>query len=707
MLDTLSVLEQCRVRLLSLDEQVDRLRRNSVLGRAVSDVVLIVPPPSPASLAMPGDTQKRAEPRCHECHGPVAPYHTGYPHGIDNCGLEHYDLCTGGILEGKDKGGHFWRGCPDSFSPHPDREQIIEKENNEECEEFSSLNQSKSSSDSSANDPSYKPATNYVAPTEEGMGTRLGGGATGAGAAGATGADGGGATGLLGDQPAHSDSNSGFTPTPHYTPSQPGSGQDLLLEAEMAEIARIERETKLLSIKMRKQQAQEDYDRMRRQALGEGAKQKTSSINLPEAVDNIRAQNREVERTEKINTGYTGPTIDHIRRDPYTRDVVTDMMSDVYSAPVFSQVRPASTLGKPKLKASAPKVSYLSKPSIPSSPTPEPLFKWVTQVDRFGVEFKSLVEVTPPPRRPVQPKPKFVVPADPGWFYDEETGRMYRKGAGPVYPADDGDHYAVRRRSYSTPVRPGRQTTVSPRRTHVRRGESTDSRHRTENCDRHGHMEEREGKTMSVVYHARTLPVESAKSVTSKNLSFAAFMYGAVTELHSSLTGFSTPMDQETLEAKLQHIKNVIHVTCLNSSPTDFKPVAWLVGRTYHNLVQAKVDQGRESWAEFNTLYRGSPHASEMVAAEREHRAALSKPALRQVQVGKGDKVADKVGDRSKKPLCSTWNECDTEGKCRWETDNPGLTCNRSHHCSYCEKKGNTKTYHQERFCQRKLGDAK
>ena len=81
------------------------------------------------------------------------------------------------------------------------------------------MNQSKSSSDSSANDPSYKPATNYVAPTEEGMGTRLGGGATGAGAAGATGADGGGATGLLGDQPAHSDSNSGFTPTPHYTPS--------------------------------------------------------------------------------------------------------------------------------------------------------------------------------------------------------------------------------------------------------------------------------------------------------------------------------------------------------------------------------------------------------------------------------------------------------------------------------------------------------
>ena len=676
------------MRLLSLDEQVDRIQRSSIHGEVESDVVLIVPPPSPASLAMPGDTLKRAEPRCHECHGPVAPYHTGYPHGIDKCGLEHYDLCTGGILEGSDKGGHFWRGCPDSFSPLPDREQLLEKaEANEECEEFSSLNQSKSSSDSSANDPSYKPGSDYVPPTEGGIGTR---------------SSAGGATGRS-EQAEPNNLNSGKNPPQHCTPSQPSGGQDLLLEAEMAEIARIERETKMLSIQMRKQKAQEEYDRMRRQALGEGARQKTSSINLNEAVDNIRAQNREADRSDDVNTGYSGPTIEQIRKDPYTRDVVTDMMSDVYSAPVFSQVKPATMLGKPKLKVSAPHVSYASKPCIPSPPSPEPLFKWVTQVDRFGGEFKSLVEVTPPPRQPVvQPKPKVLVQADPGWFYDEETGRMYRKGAVPVHQEVGGHHYAVRRRSNSTPVRPGRQTTLSPRRSHVRRGESTDSRCRTEHYDSHGH-EEREGKTMTVVYYARTLPVESAKSVTSKNLSFAAFMYGAVAELHSSMTGLSAPMDQETFEAKLQHIMNVIHVTCLNSSPTDFKPVSWLVGRTYHNLIQAKVDHGRESWAEFNTLYRGSPHAPEMVAAEREHRAALTKPPPKPVQVEK----KDRFGDKSKKPLCSTWNECETEGKCKWEADNPGLSCNRSHHCSYCERKGNPKTYHQERFCQRKLGDTK
>ena len=44
------------------------------------------------------------------------------------------------------------------------------------------------------------------------------------------------------------------------------------------------------------------------------------------------------------------------------------------------------------------------------------------------------------------------------------------------------------------------------------------------------------------------------------------------------------------MEAKLQHLLNVIHVTCLNSTNSDFKSKAWSVGRTYNNLVQAKVD---------------------------------------------------------------------------------------------------------------------
>ena len=44
-------------------------------------------------------------------------YHKGYAHGVDICELEHYELCTGNIQEGKNRGGHFWRGCPEGFEP--------------------------------------------------------------------------------------------------------------------------------------------------------------------------------------------------------------------------------------------------------------------------------------------------------------------------------------------------------------------------------------------------------------------------------------------------------------------------------------------------------------------------------------------------------------------------------------------------------------
>jgi hypothetical protein len=75
-------------------------------------------------------------------------------------------------------------------------------------------------------------------------------------------------------------------------------------------------------------------------------------------------------------------------------------------------------------------------------------------------------------------------------------------------------------------------------------------------------LDKREGKKLSIISHARNLPVESAKPATIKNMSFAVFMYGAVSELHSSLIRLTQPIEQSELEAKLQHIMNVIHVIC-------------------------------------------------------------------------------------------------------------------------------------------------
>ena len=215
---------------------------------------------------------------------------------------------------------------------------------------------------------------------------------------------------------------------------------------------------------------------------------------------------------------------------------------------------------------------------------------------------------------------------------------------------------------------------------------------------------EREGKPVSLVDHARQMPLECSRSVTSKNINLAMFMYGAVREIHSARIGTAPPLEAGMLEAKLQHLLNVLHVTCLNMNASDFKPTAWSVGRSYHYLVQAKVDSGRESWLDFEHLHWGSPHASEMVAAEREHRLALANQ-LKLKQEGDRERVK-KNGD--KKPLCTSWNTSEVEGRCKWEAEHPDSKCYKAHYCSYCEKKtGNTRTNHQEKFCKRKSEDGK
>ena len=47
---------------------------------------------------------------------------------------------------------------------------------------------------------------------------------------------------------------------------------------------------------------------------------------------------------------------------------------------------------------------------------------------------------------------------------------------------------------------------------------------------------------------------------------------------------------------------------------SDLSHGQWAALTTY----QSKVDSVRENWTDFDSLYRGSPHAAEMVAAERE-----------------------------------------------------------------------------------------
>ena len=122
--------------------------------------------------------------------------------------------------------------------------------------------------------------------------------------------------------------------------------EDLLLEAELAEIARLEREAKLVAAKLKKQKALEDLERLKRQAEGEGARSKGDFGNLHEAVDSIRTQNFVPHPSRRDNFQYTGPLMDEIRRDPLTHDKVDDLMDCVHGIPAFSNANHGGQAGR-------------------------------------------------------------------------------------------------------------------------------------------------------------------------------------------------------------------------------------------------------------------------------------------------------------------------------------------------------------------------
>ena len=684
-------LEKCCQRLQGLSEGIDRIRS---IGK--SSEALVAPPPTPSSpsvsfVSMP---PKRAPARCHECHGPLAGYHQGYQHGLDLCQLEHYDLCGGGVTE-KDRGGNSWRPCPSEYEPPlATEEDLVDNE------------MENSDSDSSQkDDPDYNPGEFSPPPqlqrrekVKEVIGEET-------------------FESLDGQTTGNTESVKTNHTAPPIKPSPAEnsvkSAEDLILEQELAELAAAEAKEKKLKeaveVRRRKEQALERIEQLSLMAKDDGKRKKASIHNN---IELLRSANRPQVESRREQSGYQGPTMPEMRLNEETRDSVDSMMPHVYDIPAFSNAN-QQRHGQPKLKQQSIRPSTVPRPAtvvqdfqqsdhrVTRPSKEDTLYKWVLRKDRQGAEYQELVEVVP--EKPAA-KSRIIVDTEPGWFYDEHSGRMYRSQV-PSYGLAQHDtaqtnnvqsqRYIDSRLESQTPARQHQQWTGMTR---------TPARVLTDADDRFPGIvplttqpsEDREGKTpLSIASHALNMPMECARSATSKNMNFAVFMYGAIHELHSSRIGITPAFPRGVLEAKLQHLMNVIHVTSLNASPTDFKPVAWSVGRTYHNLVQAKVDSGREGWTDFDALHRGSPHAAEMISAEREHREALTKKPEKT-----DPKKKTKDGDRA---TCPTWNDFEEEGKCKWESENPGEKCSRSHHCSFCKKKNPSfRTFHQARFCKRK-----
>ena len=85
------------------------------------------------------------------------------------------------------------------------------------------------------------------------------------------------------------------------------------------------------------------------------------------------------------------------------------------------------------------------------------------------------------------------------------------------------------------------------------------------------------------------------------------------------------------------------------------------------------------------------PH--ELMAAQQELAPRPTKTKTREL-----DKVKEGEGRK-----CGWWNDFETKGICKWESDNPGEKCNRIHECTYCKTKKFEPVNHQRLFCPKRL----
>ena len=91
-----------------MSDQVRQSRQGSVSGWEVGKVVDEIVDQLLCQVVIEGESRMPKPRQCHHCHRPLNhPEHVGIGSGVNQCTLEHFELCPGGRKTGSD-----WSGCP-------------------------------------------------------------------------------------------------------------------------------------------------------------------------------------------------------------------------------------------------------------------------------------------------------------------------------------------------------------------------------------------------------------------------------------------------------------------------------------------------------------------------------------------------------------------------------------------------------------------
>ena len=166
------------------------------------------------------------------------------------------------------------------------------------------------------------------------------------------------------------------------------------------------------------------------------------------------------------------------------------------------------------------------------------------------------------------------------------------------------------------------------------------------------------------------------------------FCYGYVSQILASRQGHIAQMSDTEINGRLQHLLHLLELTAMFSTNSDYSSYAWHRARNYNARIFSDLDHGNTSWSSIGSKMDPTSMMQSIEA------------------VPKGFKKEREVIERRKgddAPPCPKWNTCEVQGKCSYEVENPGKTCNRPHICSFCFAKfGHTKTNHKESSCRKK-----
>ena len=186
-----------------------------------------------------------------------------------------------------------------------------------------------------------------------------------------------------------------------------------------------------------------------------------------------------------------------------------------------------------------------------------------------------------------------------------------------------------------------------------------------------------------------------AKDITEGNSNLAIFSYGSVKHLLALVDGTLPAITSKELISRLQHLSNVLEISCLRSNLLEFCSESWTEARNYNSRVISEVETGVKDWLNLDRAIDSTCWQFAKQLASADFNFSDTDTNTDADAYGDTDSDSDSLSNLIR---CSSWNTFRKKG-CQFEFLNPGRDCKFLHCCSTCESNGRGLLCHKSIHC--------